>query len=145
MNAGRGARAGFYGTPLTQGALCTLMEYNYMLTERLGDPIQGYFNNSLISRLLLSRNEWEEIEPSKELSCTVFLNLCCEDPPLPLLFKGSWLSHNPILTHRTALCYPYIPFTQTLTSFLLRFGVAISLHDHLKLVVMMYSYSSFPL
>jgi hypothetical protein len=54
-----------------------------MLTERLGDPIQGYFNNSLISRLPLNKNEWEEIEPSKELCCTVFLNLCCEDPPSP--------------------------------------------------------------
>jgi hypothetical protein len=116
-----------------------------MLTERLGDPIQGYFNNSQILRLLLNRNDWKEIEPRKELSCTGFLNLWCEDSPPPLLLKGSWLSHNHILTHRTALCYPCIPFTQTLTSFLLRFGVAISLHDHLKLAVMMYSYSSFPL
>ena len=37
------------------------MECNYMLTERLGDPVQGYFNTSLILRLFLSRDECEEI------------------------------------------------------------------------------------
>jgi hypothetical protein len=37
--------------------------------------------------LKLNRNEWEETEPTKELSYTVFLDLCCEDSP-PFL-KGS--------------------------------------------------------
>lgn len=52
-----------------------------MLTERLGDPIQGYFTTTLN----LNINEWEEIEPTKELSYTGFLDLHFLDP-LPLSF-----------------------------------------------------------
>jgi hypothetical protein len=73
-----------------------------MMTERLGDAIQGYFINSLILTILKSnKNEWKILNPLRNSWIQFFLDLYFKEPPPHFLKDHN--CHNPILTHKSAV------------------------------------------
>jgi hypothetical protein len=115
-----------------------------MVTEGLRDLIQGYFNNSLILRLLLNWTKKNRKKLNPLRNTLVQFSLIYTLKTLYFFLRIMTLSQRcsyPLNCCVLSLQSIYV--TSYLISF--RYGVAISLQHHLTLGVLMYSYSLFPL